>query len=70
MKSERNRIAEGALIGHEAHLSKTDQATKAAEMKQRTTAAAVEKSGSNSRMKGHVEEVGRRSQGKRDAKQG
>jgi hypothetical protein len=69
MKSERNRMAEGALLGHEAHLSKTDQAAKAAEMKQRTSAAGVAKSGRDSRIKGHVEEAGRRNQGKRDAKQ-
>jgi len=70
MKSERNRKAEEALVGHEPHLSKTDQAAKQAEMKLRVSAAGVAKSGRNSRIKGHVDVAGRHSQGKRDAKQG
>lgn len=69
MKSERNRKAEEALLGHEAHLSKTDKASKEAETKMRVSAAGVAKSGRNNRVKGHVEESARRNQGKRDAKQ-
>ena len=70
MKSERNRKAEKAILTEGGKLSQENKAAKAAQIRQRNTAAQVAKSGKDSRIKGHTVVQTARNQSKRDAKQG